>query len=103
MFNNIMNNFMGMANQTIGTMKQMGQMANDIEAVMQLVKVYKGGGNPMQLMSQMAANNPQMAQAMQMIQGKSPEQLQQMAMNMARDNNIDLGQLAQQLGLQLPQ
>ena len=101
--NNFFGNFMGMANQTLGTMKQMGQMANEIEGVMQLIKVYKSGGNPTQLMSQMAGANPQMAQAMQMIQGKSPEQLQQMAMNMARENNIDLGQLAQQLGLQLPQ
>ena len=101
--NNFFGNFMGMANQTLGTMKQMGQMANEIEGVMQLIKVYKSGGNPTQLMSQMAGANPQMAQAMQMIQGKSSEQLQQMAMNMARENNIDLGQLAQQLGLQLPQ
>ena len=101
--NNFFGNFMGMANQTLGTMKQMGQMANEIEGVMQLINVYKSGGNPTQLMSQMAGANPQMAQAMQMIQGKSSEQLQQMAMNMARENNIDLGQLAQQLGLQLPQ
>lgn len=101
--NNFFGNMMGMANQTIGAMKQMGQMANEAEAIMQLIRVYKGGGNPLALMSQMAGNNPQMAQAMQMLQGKSPQQIQSMVQNMANERGIDLNQLAQQFGLQLPQ
>lgn len=101
--NNLLENMKGMAGQTLGAMKQIGQMANEIDGVFQLIKIYKGGGNPMALMSKMAGNNPQMAQAMQIIQGKDQNQLMQIAQNMARERNIDLAQLAQQLGLQLPQ
>lgn len=43
------------------------------------------GADPRQLVAQMAKQNPQMAQAAQMIGGKSPQQLQQMAMNMCRE------------------
>lgn len=100
--NNFFGNMMGMANQTIGAMKQMGQMANEAETIMQIIRVYKGGGNPMALMSQMAGSNPQIAQAMQMLQGKSPQQIQQMVQTMANEQNIDLNKLAQQFGLQLP-
>ena len=100
--NSFFNNLSGMASQTLGTMKQIGQMANEIDGIMQLVNVYKGGGNPVQMMAQMAQNNPQMAQATQMLQGKNPQQIQQMVETMAKDRGIDLNQLAQQLGLQLP-
>lgn len=93
---------MGMANQALGTMKQMGQVATEAETIMQIIKVYKGGGNPLALMAQMANTNPEMAQAMQMVDGKSPQQIKQMVQNMANEQGIDLKQLAQQYGLQLP-
>lgn len=100
--NNFFGNMMGMANQALGTMKQMGQVATEAETIMQIIKVYKGGGNPLALMAQMANSNPQMAQAMQMVDGKSPQQIKQMVQNMANEQGIDLKQLAQQYGLQLP-
>ena len=100
--NNFFGNMMGMANQALGTMKQMGQVATEAETIMQIIKVYKGGGNPLVLMAQMANSNPQMAQAMQMVDGKSPQQIKQMVQNMANEQGIDLKQLAQQYGLQLP-
>ena len=49
-----------MAQNVLGGMKQMGQVANEAEQVMQLIRLYKSGGNPMQMLSQMAQNNPQM-------------------------------------------
>lgn len=100
--NNFFGNMMGMANQALGTMKQMGQVATEAETIMQIIKVYKGGGNPLALMAQMANTNPEMAQAMQMVDGKSPQQIKQMVQNMANEQGIDLKQLAQQYGLQLP-
>lgn len=100
--NNFFNNLGGMAQNVLGGMKQMGQMATEAEQIMQLIRVYKGGGNPMQMLSQMAQSNPQMAQAMQMLQGKNPQQIQSMVQNMAQEQGVDLNALAQQYGLQLP-
>ena len=53
---------------------------------MQLIlTAMRNGGDPRRLIEQMARQNPQMAQAAQMISGKSPQQLQRMAMNMCRE------------------
>ena len=57
------------------------------------------GGNPMQMIQQMAANNPQAAQAMRIMQGKSPEQLRQIATNMARERGMTVEQVMHQLGI----
>lgn len=97
--NNFFNNLGGMAQNVLGGMKQMGQVANEAEQVMQIIRLYKSGGNPMQILSQMAQSNPQMGQAMQMLQGKSPQQIQQMVQTMADQNGIDLNALAKQFGL----
>lgn len=65
----------------------------------QVFNAYKHGGNPIQMMQQMAGSSPQISQALQIINGKNPQQLQQIAMNMARERGIDMNQLAQGLGL----
>lgn len=57
-------------------------MNNPMQIIMTAVQ---RGADPRQLVAEMARNNPQMAQAAQMISGKSPQQLQQMAMNMCRE------------------
>lgn len=67
--------------------------------VLMLVQAMNNGGNPMQLIQQMAEQNPQIAQAFQMMQGKSPQQLQQMAQNMARERGVDLNQMLRQMGI----
>lgn len=65
----------------------------------QIFNAYKQGGSPIQMMQQMAGSSPQISQALQIINGKNPQQLQQIAMNMARERGIDINQLAQGLGL----
>lgn len=80
----------------------MGQVANEAEQVMQIIRLYKSGGNPMQILSQMAQSNPQMGQAMKMLEGKKPQQIQNMVQKMAQEQGVDLNALAQQYGLQLP-
>lgn len=97
--NNFFNNLGGMAQNVLGGMKQMGQVANEAEQVMQIIRFYKSGGNPMQILSQMAQSNPQMGQAMKMLEGKNPQQIQQMVQTMADQNGIDLNALAKQFGL----
>lgn len=57
--------------------------------------------NPLALLQQRISRDPRAGQAMQMIQGKSPEQLRQMCINMAKERGVDLNGLAQQLGIRL--
>lgn len=45
---------------------------------------------------------PQARQAREIISGKNQSQLRDIAMNMARQRGVDLGAMAQQLGLKLP-
>lgn len=62
------------------------------------VTALKNGGNPTALVNQMARNNPQMAQAARMISGKSPAQLQQMAVNMCKECGTTPEAVLKQLG-----
>lgn len=70
--------------------------------VFSLVNAMQSGRNPMALVQQMAARDPQMRQFMQMVNGKSPEQLRQMAENMARERGVSINDVARQLGISLP-
>ena len=69
---------------------------------MQIIQMIQGSGNPQQMMMQMASQNPGLNQAMQMANGKTPDQLRQMARSMAQERGIDLNALARQMGLKLP-
>ena len=63
-----------------------------------LVMMARQGGNPLPMMQQMAAQNPRMGAAMQLINGKNARQLQQTAMNIAKERGIDLNAYAAQMG-----
>lgn len=65
----------------------------------QIFTAFRRGENPVKLMQQMAGGSPQIAQALQIISGKSPQQLQQIATNMARERGLDVSQIMQGLGL----
>lgn len=64
-----------------------------------LIQAAQRGGNPKVMMRQMAMQDPKIAQALKLIDGKSPQQLQATAINMAKERGIDLNQLVQSLGL----
>lgn len=70
--------------------------------LMMAVQMLNGGQNPLGMLQNMAGSDPRIAQAMQMINGKSPQQLQQIAMNMAKESGIDISALARQMGINLP-
>ena len=74
-------------------------VGNLLAAMMQMMR---SGGNPMYLLQQMAAQDPQVSQAMRMIQGKSPQQLRSMAENMAKERGVSLESMANQMGITLP-
>ena len=69
--------------------------------IMALINAARSGGNPMQLMQQMGMKDPRIAQAQQMIQGKSPQQLRQMAENMARERGTTVQDVARGLGIRI--
>lgn len=75
-------------------------MAGNLLAAM--MQMMRSGGNPMYLLQQMAAQDPQVSQAMRMIQGKSPQQLRSMAENMAKERGVSLESIANQMGITLP-
>lgn len=68
---------------------------------MQLIGMLQNSQNPMGMIQQMFGNNPQYRQVMQAIQGKNPQQLEQYARNLAKNQGIDLNQLAGQFGLKI--
>lgn len=71
-------------------------------SVMQLMNMVRNGGNPMQLLQQMAGRNPQAAQVLQMMRSKNSQQLRSMAENMCRERGTSIEQVARQLGIQIP-
>ena len=67
--------------------------------IFQLANIARNGGNAMQMLQCMAAQNPQAAQAINMIRGKTPQQLQQIATNMAQEIGTSPQEIARSLGL----
>ena len=65
----------------------MGNNFNPMQ-MMQVMGQLQQSNNPMALMQNMFGNNPLMQRAMMMGQGKSPEQLQQIARNLAQQRGI---------------
>jgi uncharacterized protein YidB (DUF937 family) len=51
---------------------------------------------------QLAQKNPVFRNALNMANGRTPEQIIGMAQQMAQQRGVDLNQVAQQLGMQLP-
>lgn len=68
---------------------------------MQLIGLLQNSQNPMMMIQQMMGNHPQYKQIMQVIQGKTPQQLEQYTRNLAKNQGIDLNQLASQFGLKI--
>lgn len=78
----------------------MAPMNNPMMAMMQAAM---GGMRPAQFLQQMAAQNPMAAQAMNLIQGKSPEQLREIADNMAKQRGTTVDEIARQYGIPMNQ
>lgn len=61
---------------------------------LQMIGMLNGKGNPQQMMSQMMTqqlqSNPLFQRAQQMAQGKSPQELEQVAKNLCQQRGIDL-------------
>lgn len=75
---------------------QMNPMNNPLSMMLSMAK---NGRDPMALVQQMAMSDPQMRQFYNMVNGKTPAQLCQMARNMAKERGTTVEAVAQQLGL----
>ena len=64
---------------------------------MQLMQIMNNP-NPQALMQQMFGSNPVFNRTMEMTQGKSPEQIQQIVRNVAKARGMDEAQLNQFIG-----
>lgn len=93
MNNNILNFPNASKAQNIGNHSQV----NPMQIIM---NQFMNGMSPMSILNRM--NGPQVDQAKSLIDGKSEDQLRQIAMNMAKQRGIDLNGLAQQMGINLP-
>lgn len=92
----------GMAGQAAGMMKEIGDMGTQLGMITQMVNVVRKGGNPMQLITSFASQNPKAQQMLGNMQGKSDAEMRQYAENMARSYGTDLETVFRQLGIQMP-
>ena len=65
--------------------------------IMGMMNQLRGNDKPLGMLQGMYGNNPNYAQVMQMVQGKSPQQMQQMVMQLAQKQVIPQEQLQQML------
>lgn len=71
-------------------------MINPMQMMMQAMQ---GGQSPMQFLAQASGQNPIFQQMQQITQGKNPQELMQIAENMAKERGTTLQTLAQQMGI----
>lgn len=83
-------------------MQMMGQMMGNNSPIGKIMQMARGGGNPMQILQNMSTGNPQMQQFLSNLQGKSSNEMREMAQNIAKERGINLEQFASQLGIKLP-
>lgn len=68
----------------------------------QMLKAIRSQPNPTHGLMQLAQQDPRVRQVMQMVNGKTPAEMEQIARQMAEQRGVDLDQIAQQLGMKLP-
>ena len=92
-----MSNMLRFPNQQNAPQQSGQNQANPMNNIMNR---FMNGMSPMAILNRMAG--PQVNQAKQIIGGKNQDQLRQIAMNMAAQRGVDLNNLAQQMGFNLP-
>ncbi len=68
----------------------------------QIVRMAKNGVDPDKLAQQLIQQNPAVKRAADLMSGKSNDEIKQMAYNRAAQMGVDLNQMAQQMGIKLP-
>lgn len=61
------------------------------------MEMLQNSNNTMAGMQKLAGQNPQLQQVMGMIEGKTPQQMQQMAENLAKERGVNLQEFMKQI------
>ena len=69
---------------------------------MQVIQMLQRGANPNAIANQLIQRFPVFRQAAQFMNGKTPQQIQNEAHQMAQSRGVDLNQIAQSMGIRLP-
>lgn len=64
---------------------------------MQIIGMLQGQANPMQAMMSMFGNNPQMQNILNMMQGKSPQEMEKMVRQAYQNKGMDINSMMSQL------
>lgn len=67
----------------------------------QILSQFQQAQNPMNLMLQLCNSNPEMRKVAQNLQGKTPQELEKYARNMAQSRGTNLQQFLAQFGLKI--
>lgn len=70
--------------------------------ILNLMQMMRGGGDPMQVVQTFARQNPEAAPAMNLIRGKTPQQLEQTFYNLCKSRGVNPQDVANQCGITLP-
>lgn len=70
--------------------------------MLQMIGLLRNSRNPMAMLENMAQSNPQIRQFMQVIGGKSEQELREIAQNMAKERGTSVEDIARQLGITIP-
>lgn len=65
--------------------------------IMQVFSMMQQGANPAQFLQSMASQNPIAGNLLQMMNGKNPKELENIARNMAQERGVDLNQVLNQM------
>jgi hypothetical protein len=68
----------------------------------QVMQMLQGGQNPATVLDMLSGVSPQVRQVKDIMRGKSPAELEQMARNMARERGTTIEDIARSLGIQIP-
>ena len=77
-------------------------MNQPMNPLSQIVQMMQSGQSPYAALDMLAQVNPQARQVKELMQGKSPAQLEQMARNMARERGTTIEDIARSMGIQIP-
>ena len=70
--------------------------------IAQIQTLLRAGKNPNAILGILAQSNPQVHQVQQMMNGKTPAQLEQIARNMAKERGTTIEDIARLMGIQIP-
>ena len=70
--------------------------------IMQMMGMLQNSKNPLSVMQQLAGQNTQLQQVMNITQGKTPQQMQQMAENLAKEKGVNLKEFMKQMCINRP-